>query len=188
MEKRKGAVENRRYLTTQNVADLLQVRVETVRNYIKQGKLPAAKLGRDYRIAAEDVERLLRPQVRDVGAAYHVQPRSHSLASMQVKAQEAIQLRSETPDASNLRSITRRWQQEGSLDTADSERAVGKLLEDIWAATQRMAAGQPQYTPEEIEQAEREIQEIIAELRANPPHPTIKEFMEASRGYAYDPD
>lgn len=188
MEKREGAVESRRYLTTQNVADLLQVQVETVRSYIKQGKLPAAKLGRDYRIAAEDVERLLRPQVRDAGAAYHVQPRSHSLASMQMKAQEAIQLRRETPDASNLRSITQRWQQEEGLDTADGERAVGKLLEDIWAATQRMAAEQPHYTPEEIAQAEREMQEIIAELRANPPHPTIKEFMEASRGYAYDPD
>lgn len=188
MEKRKGAVETRRYLTTQEVADILKLQVETVRSYIKQGKLPAAKLGRDYRIAAEDVERLLRPQVREAGAAYHVQPRSQSLASMQMKAQEAIQLRRETPDASNLRSITQRWQQEEGLDTADSEQAVAELLEDIWAATQRMAAEQPHYTPEEIAQAEREMQEIIAELRANPPHSTIKEFMEASRGYAYDPD
>jgi len=188
MEKREGAGENRRYLTTQQVADILKVRVETVRNYIKQGKLPAAKLGRDYRIAAEDAEGLLRPEVRDPGAAYHVQPRSQPLGSMRMKAQEAIQLRKETPDASNLRSITGRWQQEEGLDTADSEWAVGKLLEDIWAATQRMAAEQPHYTPEEIAQAEREMQEIIAELRANPPHPTIKEFMEASRGYPYDPD
>jgi len=41
----KGQVglENWRFLSTQEVAKILGVRVETVRNYIKRGKLPAVK-------------------------------------------------------------------------------------------------------------------------------------------------
>lgn len=163
MGKREGAVENRRYLTTQNVADLLQVRVETVRSYIKQGKLPAAKLGRDYRIAAEDVERLLQPRLSKPGVAYQI----------------GAQIRQGMPGIVPA--------EVKAVDLLSAEPAEAAAEFDVWAVTQRMATGYP-YTSEEIAQAEREMQEIITELRANPPHPTIKEFMEASRGYAYDPD
>jgi len=46
-------------LTTENVADLLQVDVETVRRYIREGKLRAIKLGREYRVRREDFEEFL---------------------------------------------------------------------------------------------------------------------------------
>jgi excisionase family DNA binding protein len=46
-------------LTTENVAELLQVDVETVRRYIREGKLRAIKLGREYRVRREDFEEFL---------------------------------------------------------------------------------------------------------------------------------
>ena len=164
MEKRGEKVENRRYLTTQEVADILQVRVETVRSYIKRGRLPAVKLGRDYRIAAEDVERLLRPRLSEAGVAYRIEPQiwqgMPGIVPAEVKA----------------------------VDLPSAEPAEAAAEFDVWAVTQRMAAGPP-YAPEEIERAEREMEEIIAQLRANPPYPTIKEFMESTRGRgSYDPD
>ena len=163
MEGRERKLENQRYLTTQEVADILQVRVETVRSYIKRGRLPAVKLGRDYRIAAEDVERLLQPRVGEAGVAYQIEPQIwHGMPGIVPAEVKAV-----------------------DLPSAEPAEAAAEF--DVRAVTQRMATGRP-YTPEEISQAEREMQEIIAELRANPPYPTIKEFMEASRGYAYDPD
>jgi len=46
-------------LTTENVAELLQLDVETVRRYIREGKLKAIKLGREYRVRREDFEEFL---------------------------------------------------------------------------------------------------------------------------------
>ena len=63
-----------------------------------------------------------------------------------------------------------------------------KLVEQILAATLRMSEEQPQYTPEEIEEATRDIEEIMSELRANPPYPTVEAFMAVSRGYPHDLD
>jgi len=164
MERPEVKTENRRYLTTQEVADILRVRVETVRSYIKRGILPAVKLGRDYRIAAEDVDRLLQPRLSEARVTYRIEPRIR-------QGMPGIGLAKVKP--------------------ADQPLAepVGATAEfDMWAITRRIATGPP-YTPEEIEQAEREMEEIIAELRANPPYPTIKEFMESTRGRgSYDPD
>jgi excisionase family DNA binding protein len=47
------------YLTVEEVADLLQVSVETVRGYInrKKNKLPAFKVGREWRVRKVDLDR-----------------------------------------------------------------------------------------------------------------------------------
>lgn len=46
------------------VADLLQLHVKTVRNYVRVGRLRARRIGKQYRIAKEDIEALLgRPVV-----------------------------------------------------------------------------------------------------------------------------
>lgn len=47
------------YLTVEEVADLLQVSVETVRGYInrKRNKLPAFKVGREWRVRRKDLDR-----------------------------------------------------------------------------------------------------------------------------------
>lgn len=46
--------------TTEQVAELLQVSVITVRRYIKSGKLKASKIGKDYRIKESDIDNFLK--------------------------------------------------------------------------------------------------------------------------------
>jgi len=43
------------FLTPQEVSDLLRVSVHTVRRWIKEGHLPAYKLGRAWRIQEEEL-------------------------------------------------------------------------------------------------------------------------------------
>jgi len=50
------------FLTPQEVSDLLQVSVYTVRRWIKQGELPAYKVGRLWRITESDLDKWLEQQ------------------------------------------------------------------------------------------------------------------------------
>ncbi|MGD2147417.1 MAG: helix-turn-helix domain-containing protein [Anaerolineae bacterium] len=50
------------FLTPEEVSDLLQVSVYTVRRWIKQGELPAYKVGRLWRIDQVDLSRWLNQQ------------------------------------------------------------------------------------------------------------------------------
>ena len=50
------------FLTPQEVSDLLQVSVYTVRRWIKQGELPAYKVGRLWRINKHDLNEWLDEQ------------------------------------------------------------------------------------------------------------------------------
>ena len=47
--------ERRTFLTPQEVSDLLRVSVYTVRRWIKEGKMPAYKVGRGWRIQESDL-------------------------------------------------------------------------------------------------------------------------------------
>jgi len=49
----------RKIMTVAQVADELQVKPQTIRNWIEGGALPAAKIGRAYHIKREDVDALL---------------------------------------------------------------------------------------------------------------------------------
>ena len=42
--------------SVEQVADLLNLHVRTVRNYVREGKLTAVRIGKQYRIAREDLE------------------------------------------------------------------------------------------------------------------------------------
>jgi len=44
--------------STDEVADHLGLHVRTVRRYVREGRLPAVKIGKQYRIAAQDLEAL----------------------------------------------------------------------------------------------------------------------------------
>jgi excisionase family DNA binding protein len=46
----------RSLLTPEQVADILQIHILTVYNYIRQGKLGAVRVGRSYRIVPDDLE------------------------------------------------------------------------------------------------------------------------------------
>jgi len=50
----------REILTVEQAADYLQIHKVTVYKYIRSGALPAAKLGKVYRIYRRDVEALLQ--------------------------------------------------------------------------------------------------------------------------------
>jgi excisionase family DNA binding protein len=46
-------------LTPEQVAEILQIHILTVYNYIRQGKLSAIRLGRSYRVTQLDLDRLI---------------------------------------------------------------------------------------------------------------------------------
>lgn len=50
------------FLTPKDVSDLLQVSVYTIRRWIKDGELPAYKVGRFWRIKPTDLDRWLSQQ------------------------------------------------------------------------------------------------------------------------------
>lgn len=55
-------------LTAQEVADLLRVSTMTVYRLIRQGELPAVRVGRSYRVRRPDLEAYLEDQVVDPAA------------------------------------------------------------------------------------------------------------------------
>ena len=52
-----------KFLTTEQVASILQVHPFTILKFIKQGKLPGVKLGRVYRIMESDVKNFLEERM-----------------------------------------------------------------------------------------------------------------------------
>ena len=50
---------NSNLLTPEQVAQILQVHVLTIYSYIRQGKLDAVRLGRNYRIIPKDLTRFI---------------------------------------------------------------------------------------------------------------------------------
>jgi excisionase family DNA binding protein len=50
------------YYTPEQVAEKLQISVRTVWKYIREGQMPASKIGRGYRISEEQLERFMQSQ------------------------------------------------------------------------------------------------------------------------------
>lgn len=59
MSTRRGARADQEIMTVEQAADYLQVHRLTVYRYIRQGLLPAARLGKVYRLFRRDVEAFL---------------------------------------------------------------------------------------------------------------------------------
>ena len=53
------------YLSVKDVADLLDVTVDTVQEWIRQRKLIAYKIGREYRIKREDFNKFMQERRTD---------------------------------------------------------------------------------------------------------------------------
>ncbi|MET7796065.1 helix-turn-helix domain-containing protein [Streptomyces decoyicus] len=47
---------NERFYSVEQVAELLGLHVRTIRTYVRDGRLPAVRIGKQYRIAHEDLE------------------------------------------------------------------------------------------------------------------------------------
>ncbi len=60
--------EHQSFLTPQEVSDLLRVSVYTVRRWIKEGDLPAYKVGRGWRISESDIDAWLRKNQSAIAA------------------------------------------------------------------------------------------------------------------------
>ena len=56
-----------RFVTVTEVADVMRVSKMTVYRLIKQGDLPAVRIGRGYRIREEDVHRYLDSRYTEAG-------------------------------------------------------------------------------------------------------------------------
>lgn len=59
---------SRPFWTTQEIAELLKVSEATVRTWIHDGELRAARFGREFRIAAKDLEAFVNARVMNPGA------------------------------------------------------------------------------------------------------------------------
>jgi excisionase family DNA binding protein len=94
---------DQKILTVAQVADELQVTTQTIRNWIDSGVLPAAKIGRGFRIRREDVDAVLARASAD----------SNSLATRRdLWAPEALGLPKRRRDAERPASV---WDQAGEL-------------------------------------------------------------------------
>ena len=51
-----------RFYTPQEVANMLRLRVQTVYEYIRMGKLRAARFGNRYRISEDDIQQFIEYQ------------------------------------------------------------------------------------------------------------------------------
>ena len=61
---------NHNLLTPEQVAEILQVHILTVYSYIRQGKLEAVRLGRNYRIIQKDLTRFIESNRIKKSASY----------------------------------------------------------------------------------------------------------------------
>ena len=65
----RGELRDESFLTVADVAEMLKLNQQTVRNWIDQGSLPALRVGRRVRIKQSDLERVLEEGYRAGGAA-----------------------------------------------------------------------------------------------------------------------
>jgi excisionase family DNA binding protein len=69
----RGELRDESFLTVADVAEMLKLNQQTVRNWIDQGSLPALRVGRRVRIKQSDLERVLEEGYR-AGAPAATQP------------------------------------------------------------------------------------------------------------------
>ncbi|MEV5596654.1 helix-turn-helix domain-containing protein [Streptomyces sp. NPDC052496] len=72
---------NDRLYSVDQVAELLGLHVRTVRNYVRDGRLAAVRIGKQYRIAHEDLEAFTGRPVPAAGAGEAAEGRRHSEVS-----------------------------------------------------------------------------------------------------------
>jgi excisionase family DNA binding protein len=90
-------MENRTLYSAEQVAELLGLHVRTVRNYVRDGRLKAVRIGKQYRIAREDLEVLTGHPVAVAGeSATRVQ---------HVEVSSIVQIDEIGPDAASRLSV-----------------------------------------------------------------------------------
>src|SRR5215475_5908470 len=72
------------------VADLLGLHVKTVRGYVRDGRLKAVRIGKQYRIAREDLEAF---------TGHRIEPSVREIARREVDVSSVVQVDAIGPDA-----------------------------------------------------------------------------------------
>ena len=55
-----------RIYSVEEVSEILQVHIDTVRRYIKSGALRAAKIGKAYRVQESDLQAFIEARIKEV--------------------------------------------------------------------------------------------------------------------------
>lgn len=87
--------EGRELYSVGEVAERLGLHVRTVRNYVRDGRLKAVRIGKQYRISREDFEALTSLPTADAASAEPDRPRGH------VEVSSIVQIDSIGPDAAS---------------------------------------------------------------------------------------
>jgi excisionase family DNA binding protein len=84
--------------SVEKVAELLGLHVKTVRNYVREGRLKAVRIGKQYRIARQDLEAMTgRP-----AAAFDPEPIRHR----HVEVSSIVEIDAISPEAANRLSMS----------------------------------------------------------------------------------
>jgi excisionase family DNA binding protein len=70
--------------STEEVADLLGLHVRTVRGYVRDGRLPATRIGKQYRIARDDLDAFTGTRQDQPAGGASQPPRAEASAVVQV--------------------------------------------------------------------------------------------------------
>lgn len=87
--------EGRELYSVGEVAERLGLHVRTVRNYVRDGRLKAVRIGKQYRISREDFEALTSLPAADAAPAEPDRPRGH------VEVSSIVQIDAIGPDAAS---------------------------------------------------------------------------------------
>ncbi len=87
------------FYSVEQVAERLGLHVRTVRNYVREGRLKAVRIGKQYRIAREDLETL-------TGRAVGPSARETARRQRHVEASSIVQIDAIGPEAANRVSNT----------------------------------------------------------------------------------
>ena len=163
------------YNTIEEVADRLQVSDQTIRRWIKSGRLPAYKPGREWRIRTEDLEAFLEARSSPKATA-PPSPRPPEEASEGRREQSVVEEAS-APDPRKdpkgwLLEMVRRGTirpQEGrggavfytSLENGD-ERWLRSLAESLWPEVAKLEKGDAIVVGTRIETADAREPSIVA--------------------------
>lgn len=85
--------------SVEEVAELLGLHVKTVRGYVRDGRLKAVRIGRQYRIAAADLEEF-------TGQAVPALARENTRRSRHVEVSSIVQIDAISPDAMSRLTTT----------------------------------------------------------------------------------
>ncbi|HEY2677496.1 MAG TPA: helix-turn-helix domain-containing protein [Steroidobacteraceae bacterium] len=82
-------IENRRLYSLEQIASQLGLNVRTVRGYVRSGRLKAVRIGKQYRVAREDLEAMTGALVKSDPVSRHRQVEATSVVQIDAVSKES---------------------------------------------------------------------------------------------------